>query len=381
MIYLDNNATTALSGEVLEAMMPYLGGLFANPGSAHHGGMVVRQAVGEARSTVSEFIDARPSEIVFTGSATEANHLAVRGVLARRPGRRKLVTTAIEHPSHLMLFDRLAAEGYDVVRLPVDPQGQVDPGAIAEAVDDDTALVSMMWANNDTGVVLPIGAACEVAHGRGALFHTDAVQMAGRLAVSVGDVPVDLLTFSGHKLHGPKGIGVLFVRKGLDLDPVICGSQERGRRGGTENVPAIVGLAEAVALASDHIAGGGPQRVARLRDTLEAGLLARWPGARVNGRVPGRLPNTTNIAFADAGGRPVDGEAVLTLLDRAGIAVSQGAACTAAGHEPSHVLLAMGRSQEEALSALRFSLSRETTDSDIDAVLAALPAIAARLAA
>ncbi|WP_247881248.1 cysteine desulfurase family protein [Skermanella sp. TT6] len=381
MIYLDNNATTMPAPEVVAAMLPYLGELYANPSSAHGPAMAVKQAVGQARGAVAGLIGAKASEVVFTSSATEANHLAILGTLRARPDRRHVVTTAVEHPSNLMLFEDLRSQGYHVTVLPVDASGLFRRHELASVVSSDTALVSVMWANNETGVLMPVAEAADIARSRGAAFHTDAVQAVGRLEVDLREMKIDLLTFSGHKLHGPKGVGVLFVRKGFALAPVIMGHQERHLRGGTENVPAIVGLGVAARLAVEALAARSGAAVAALRDRLEAGVLARMPGARVNGGDAARIPNTSNISFIDRSGRPMEGEALLMKLDQAGIQVSMGAACAAGGMDPSHVLLALGLGSALAASSLRFSLSRYTQASDIDAVLDALPPIAARLAA
>jgi cysteine desulfurase len=381
MIYLDNNATTRPAPEVVAAMLPYLDELYANPSSAHGAGMTVKQAIGQARGAVATLIRARPAEITFTASATEANHLAILGTLRARPERRHVVTSAVEHPSNLALFRDLAAQGYHVTILPVDGDGRIRRHDLASVVSSDTALVSIMWANNETGVLMPVVDAAEIARSRGAVFHTDAVQAVGRLEIDLRELPIDLLTFSGHKLHGPKGIGVLFARKGFALTPLILGHQERRLRGGTENVPAIVGLGVAALLARDALASGSGAAIAALRDRLEAGVLARLAGARINGGGAARIPNTSNIAFIGRGGFPMEGEALLMKLDQAGIQVSMGAACAAGGMDPSHVLLALGLSKAQAAASLRFSLSRYSDARDIDAVLDALPGIAARLAA
>jgi cysteine desulfurase len=343
--------------------------------------MAVKQAVGRARGAVATLIGAKPTEITFTASATEANHLAILGTLRSRPERRHVVTSAVEHPSNLALFRDLATQGYHVTILPVDGEGRIRRHDLASVVSSDTALVSIMWANNETGVLMPVVDAAEIARSRGAVFHTDAVQAVGRLEIDLKELPIDLLTFSGHKLHGPKGIGVLFARKGLALSPLILGHQERHLRGGTENVPAIIGLGTAALLARDALAGQTGAAIAALRDRLEAGVLDRLPGARINGAGAARIPNTSNISFIGSTGRPMEGEALLMKLDQAGIQVSMGAACAAGGMDPSHVLLALGLNADAAAASLRFSLSRYSQASDIDAVLDALPGIAARLAA
>ncbi len=385
MAYLDHNATTPLAPEALDAMLPFLGARFANPSSPHAAGMAARQAVGEARGAVAGLVGAKAAEIVFTASATEANHLAILGTLRAvaetAPARRHVVTTAVEHPATLLLCADLERRGWRVSVLPVDGAGRVLLNDLRAVVDDTTALVSMMWANNETGVLMPVAVAADIAQARGALFHTDAVQAAGRVPVDVDITNVDLLTLSAHKLHGPKGVGALYVRKGTPLAPLLHGSQERGRRGGTENVPAIVGFGVAAALAQRSIAACTGAAMAILRNRLERGILERWPGSRVNGGAAERLPNTSNIRFVDPHGRPMDGEELLMRLDAAGIQVSMGAACASGGNRPSHVLTAMGLSAAEAAGSLRFSLGRDTGASEVEAVLAALPPLLARTAA
>ncbi|QCN96223.1 aminotransferase class V-fold PLP-dependent enzyme [Azospirillum argentinense] len=383
MIYLDNNATTPLAPEVREAMLPHLFGEFGNPSSPHAAGMAAKRAVGEARAQVAALVGAKAADILFTASATEANHTALLGTLralaSERPERRHLVTTAIEHPSTLMLAHELERQGWRVTVLPVDGTGTIALSDLRDAVTPDTALVSVMWANNETGAIQPVGAAADIAQARGALFHTDAVQAAGRLPIRVDAVNADLLTLSAHKMHGPKGIGALFIRKGVPFAPLIHGHQERHRRGGTENVPAIVGFGAAAGRAAASVAEAGGMAI--LRDRLERGVLAAWPGSRVNGEGAARLSNTSNIRFADPQGRPLDAEELLMRLDRAGIAVSMGAACASGGNEPSHVLTAMGLSPAEAAASLRFSLSRCSTAEEVESVLNEFPALYARMAA
>ncbi|CAO3417557.1 cysteine desulfurase family protein [Azospirillum argentinense] len=383
MIYLDNNATTPLAPEVREAMLPHLSGEFGNPSSPHAAGMVAKRAVGEARAQVAALVGAKAADMLFTASATEANHTALLGTLrvlaSKRPERRHLVTTAIEHPSTLMLTNDLERQGWRVTVLPVDGTGTIALADLRDAVTPDTALVSVMWANNETGAIQPVGAAADIAQARGALFHTDAVQAAGRLPIKVDAVNADLLTLSAHKMHGPKGVGALFIRKGVPFAPLIHGHQERHRRGGTENVPAIVGFGAAANRAAASVAEAGGMAI--LRDRLERGVLAAWPGSRVNGEGAARLSNTSNIRFADPQGRPLDAEELLMRLDRAGIAVSMGAACASGGNEPSHVLTAMGLTPAEAAASLRFSLSRYSTAEEVESVLNEFPALYARIAA
>ncbi|MBK3801522.1 aminotransferase class V-fold PLP-dependent enzyme [Azospirillum brasilense] len=383
MIYLDNNATTPLAPEVREAMLPHLSGEFGNPSSPHAAGMAAKRAVGEARAQVAALVGAKAADMLFTASATEANHTALLGTLralaSERPERRHLVTTAIEHPSTLMLTNDLERQGWRVTVLPVDGTGTIALSDLRDAVTAETALVSVMWANNETGAIQPVGAAADIAQARGALFHTDAVQAAGRLPIKVDAVNADLLTLSAHKMHGPKGVGALFIRKGVPFAPLIHGHQERHRRGGTENVPAIVGFGTAANRAAASVAEAGGMAI--LRDRLERGVLAAWPGSRVNGEGAARLSNTSNIRFADPQGRPLDAEELLMRLDRAGIAVSMGAACASGGNEPSHVLTAMGLSPAEAAASLRFSLSRYSTAEEVESVLNEFPALYARMAA
>lgn len=380
MVYLDNNATTPLAPGVLDAMLPYLTGRFGNPSSPHSAGMAAKSAVGDARGAVASLIGGRAAEVIFTASASEANHTAILGILADAgPDRRGFVTTAVEHPSILLLARDLARRGWPVTIVPVDADGRVNLDALAAAVDGTTAVVSVQWANNETGTVQPVAGAAAIARAAGAVFHTDAVQAAGRIPVDATAAGADLLTLSAHKIHGPKGIGALWVRKGQALAPLVHGHQERKRRGGTENVPAIAGFGQAAAQAAEFLPAMAG--VAALRDRLERAVLAACPRAAVNGVGAERLPNTANICFNGPGGRPLDAEELLMRLDRAGIQVSMGAACASGGNEPSHVLLALGLSREGASSCLRFSLSRFTSAADIAAVEDALPPLFARFAA
>jgi cysteine desulfurase len=368
IFYFDNNATTRVLPQVMEAMLPWFGEQFGNPSSSHPLGQYAKQALITARSAVAAFLRASPAEIVFTSGATESNHVAILGALALKPDRHRIVTSAVEHSATLRLLGRLAEQGLEVIQVPVDASGQLDMDALIAAVTPDTALVTLMHANNETGVIFPIAEAAEIAHKQGALFHTDAAQSAGKIPLDVNQLGCDLLAFSGHKLHAPKGIGVLYVRKGIALPPIFHGHQERNRRGGTENLPAIVGLDVACRLAQEHLAHKSGH-IATLRDRLEQGVLARLPFARINGNGP-RVPNTTNLCL-----HGLHGEEFLHRLSQAGIMASQGSACTAGGTEPSHVLLAMGLGREEALSSLRLSLSRETTEAEIGIVLETMSAI------
>jgi cysteine desulfurase len=374
LIYADNNATTALAPEVLEAMMACLSDCYGNPSSKHRIGEAAKRMVMDARSKVAALLGASPAEIVFTSSATESNHLAILGALGRDTSRRHLVTTAVEHPSTRMLLAHLVAEGVTVSEIGVDANGLPDLAALEAAITPQTALVSMMWANNETGAILPVEVAAAIAAHHGAAFHTDAVQAVGHIAVDLRRVPVDMLSLSGHKLHADKGIGVLFVRKGFKLQPLLWGHQERARRGGTENVAAIAGLGVAAELVGSSLAAGN-NHVAALRDRLEQGILRQFPFASVNGGAAPRLANTSNIRFGE-----IDAEIILDLLDKAGICAASGSACTAGGTEPSHVLLAMGQTRTEALAAVRFSLSRYSTEAEVERIINVLPGIVRPLA-
>ena len=374
-IYLDNNATTALAPECVEPVLACLRDSYGNPSSKHAVGERAKAQVMQARASVARLLNAAPAEIVFTASGTEANHLAIAGALAARPGKLHVVVSAVEHPSTLDLLAHLEATGVRVTRLPVDQDGMLDLAALERAITPDTALVSLMWANNETGVLFPIAEAAQIARSRGVLFHTDAVQAAGKIPLDLAQVPVDLLTLAGHKFHAPKGAGALFVRKGLKLQPMLFGHQERGRRGGTENVPAIVGMGLACELAAREM-DAKAVAMAALRDRLESGVRMRIPCARINGGTALRVGNTSSVRFGE-----MAAEAILDKLDRAGICASSGAACTAGGSAPSHVLTAMGLSEAEALATVRFSLSRYTTETEIDHVIDVLAATLKRMTA
>jgi cysteine desulfurase len=369
IIYLDNNATTAVAPECAEAMARCLRETYGNPSSKHRIGESAKVETIAARAKVAALLGAAPQEIVFTSGGTESNHQAILGALALAPERWHMVTSQVEHPSTLGLLRHLETQGVRVSYLPVDGHGRLDLGELERAITEDTALVSLMWANNETGVLFPIEDAVAIARAKGVLFHTDAVQAVGKTPIDLARVPVDFLSFSGHKIHGPKGIGVLFVRKGRKLPPLLFGHQERGRRGSTENVPGIVALGVAAELAGAGLAGF-ENRIGALRDRLENELLARTPGAFVNGAGAERVANTTSLCLGT-----IEAEPILDKLDRAGICASAGAACTASGTEPSHVLTAMGRSAEAALATIRFSLSRYTTAEEIDRVIEVLPGI------
>ncbi len=368
-VYLDNNATTAPAPQVVAAMIGCLQSDWGNPSSLHRIGAAAKARIGEARAQVASLVNASPAEIIFTGSASEANHLAILGALAVAPERRRIVTSAVEHPSTLRLVHHLRGQGVEVVELAVDHQGRIDPNELNAAITPATSLVTLMWANNETGALLPIAQAAALSRERGALFHCDAAQAAGRLAIDLRTLPIDLLSLSAHKLHGPKGVGALFVRKGLRWPPMVHGHQERGRRGGTENSAGIVGFGVAATLAKDSLHDDA-KRMRLLRDCLERGLLAALPHVVVNAGENERLTNTSNFRVATT-----QAEVILDRLDRVGVCASGGSACTAGGTEPSHVLTAMGQSRGQALAALRFSLSRYTTAAEIDRVLAVVPAV------
>ena len=381
IIYLDNNATTRVAPEVLEAMLPFFCDRYGNPSSIHRFGGEVAADIENARRHVAELMGAHyrdrddcASEIIFTSCGSEGDNACIHAALAARPERKRIVSSAVEHPGVLSCLKEWERHGYEVVLLPVDGKGQLDLGVLERAVTSDTALVTLMWANNETGTIFPIREACRIAHAAGALFHTDAVQAAGKEFIDVDDLEVDYLSISGHKLHAPKGVGALFARRGIPFAPLILGGhQERMRRGGTENVASCVGLGEACRIA---LAGLAEERreLARLRDKLEAGVTASVPEVQVNGDKAHRLPNTSSISF-----KYIEGESILMYLDMHGICASSGSACTTGSLEPSHVLKAMGIPYSAAHGTIRFSLSKYNTDADIDAVIAALPPIVARL--
>lgn len=374
-IYLDHNATSVVAPECLEAMLACLRPGIGNPSSRHRAGVRAKQFIHEARAEVAHLIGALVREIVFTSSGTEANHMAILGALAQRPGRPHVVTSVVEHPSTLMMLRHLEGRGVRVTYLPVDGAGRLTEEAVISAMTSDTALVTLMWANNETGVLFPIPAIAEAVRERGVLMHVDAVQAVGKIAMDLKQVPVDLVSLSSHKLHAPAGAGALFVRKGTTITPLMFGHQERGRRGGTEGLPAIAAFGRACALAQEDIEGES-RRVGRLRNRLEEGVVALCPRARINGSAAARLSNTSNICFGSH-----DGERLMEALDQSGVAVSMGAACAVGGMEPSHVLMAMGLDRRAALASIRFSLGRYNTPAEIDNVLALLPRILREVAA
>ncbi len=375
-VYLDHNATTPLAPEALAAMTPYLTGRFGNPSSLHAWGQEARQALERARTAVARALGAADKDtIVFTAGGTEADNLALLGVGAAQQARgRHIIISAVEHHAVLQAAVHLARLGFEVTRLPVDAQGLLDPDEVRGAIRSDTILVSLMHGNNETGVLFPIARVGRICREHGVTFHTDAVQSFGKLPLDVEALHVDLLSLSGHKIHGPKGMGALFIRRGTEMHPLIHGgTQERSRRAGTENVAAAVGLARAIELMLQGQEGAA-KRLADLRDRLELGLMAALPGVLRNGHPTERLPHTANLAFTR-----VEAESLIVALDLCGIGVSSGAACSSGSLEPSHVLAAMGLPRERVDGSVRFSLGRWTTAEEIDHVLEALPPIVERM--
>jgi cysteine desulfurase len=356
--YFDNNATTQVLPEVLEAMLPWFTEHYGNASSSHQFGQLAKEALMTARSSVAKFLHASPAEIVFTSGATESNHMAIMSTLAMHPTRRRIITSTVEHSSTLRLLDELAKTGVEVIQIPVNAKGELNIAFLKAAVTEDTALVTLMHANNETGVIFPIAEVAGIAHEKGALFHTDAAQSAGKIALDVAQLACDFLSFSGHKLHAPKGVGVLFVKKGITAKPLIYGHQERNRRGGTENQTGIIGLGVACQLAQQTI-NNANSAISKLRNEIEQSMFKALPFVSVNGAEP-RVPNTTNLCFTG-----LHGEELLHKLNKAGVMASLGSACTAGGTDPSHVLLAMGLNREDALSSLRLSLSKETTENEV----------------
>ena len=373
-IYLDNNATTQVAEEVLDAMLPYFRDLYGNPSSMHSFGGQVGRSIREAREQAAALIGAQPEEIIFTSCGTESDNAAIRSALAAHPDRRHVLTSRVEHPAVKSLCAHLSRQGYRITELPVDKGGILDMAQYERALTPDTAIVSLMWANNETGVLFPVEKAAELAAERGILSHTDAVQAVGKIPINMKVNAIDMLSISGHKLHAPKGIGILYVRKGTKFSPfLIGGHQEKERRGGTENTPSIIGLGKACELAARNMDTENGM-VKLLRDKLEAEILSRIPNSRVNGTSLYRLPNTTNISFEF-----VEGEAILLLMDDYGICASSGSACTSGSLQPSHVLRAMGVPFTMAHGSIRFSLSIYNTEEEIDFVIEKLPSIIERL--
>ena len=374
VIYMDNNATTQVAPEVLEAMLPYLRDYWGNPSSMYAFGGQVGGAVNQAREQVAGLLGASADEILFTSCGTESDNTAIRSALRVRPGKRHIVTTRVEHPAILSLCKTLEKEGYIVTYLSVNSRGWIDLDELRHSLRDDTAVVSIMMANNETGTILPVEEAGAIVKERGILFHVDAVQAVGKIPLDMSRSNIDLLAMSGHKLHGPKGVGALYIRRGTPFRAFLVGGhQERNRRGGTENVASLVALGKACELAGEHIQLENTQ-VRALRDKLEAGLMSSAPDARLNGHPLHRLPNTANISF-----EYVEGEAILLLLNQFKICASSGSACTSGSLEPSHVLRAMGVPYTAAHGSVRFSLSRYNTEDEVDFVLEKLPPVIRRL--
>jgi len=373
-IYFDNNATTKVADQVAEEMRPLFCELYGNPSSMHTFGGQIGRRIRQAREQVAGLLGCEPSEIIFTSGGTESDNTAIKGTLAAAPNKRTIITSRVEHPAVLTVCRELENHGYTVVELAVNKQGQLDLAELEDQIDDDTVLVTIMYANNETGVMFPIDKIAELVSSKGAVFHTDAVQAIGKIPLNLSKVNIDLLSLSGHKLHAPKGVGVLYVRKGTRLSPFMLGGhQEGGRRAGTENVPGIVGLGKACELAAKNIEQEN-SRVKYLRDKLENAILEKCPDSRLNGDRENRLPNTTNISF-----EYIEGEAILLMLDKYGICASSGSACTSGSLEPSHVLRAMGVPFTAAHGSIRFSLSRYNTEEEVDYTIEKMPPIINRL--
>jgi len=372
--YLDNNATTRVAPEVIEAMLPFFQENWGNASSAYTFGKAVAQEIEKARESVAALIHAEPREVIFTSCGTESNNAAIHSALMTQPSKRHVITTAVEHSANIKYGQFLQKQGYDVTFLPVESDGSLDLHLLDLSIRPDTAIVSVMWANNETGVLFPIDEVAAICRSKEVLFHTDAVQTPGKIKIDVRSTGVDFLSLSGHKLHAPKGIGLLYIKRHVRYAPyVIGGGQEKGRRGGTENVPYIIGFGRAaeLALASLHDEN---TRVRALRDRLENSILRSVPNTMRTGAQEPRLPNTSNIAFDN-----IEAEAILMMLDRLGICASSGSACTTGSLDPSHVLIAMGISPARARGCVRFSLGIYNNDQDVDLLLEHLPAIISKL--
>lgn len=374
VIYVDNNATTRVHPEVRDAMLPYLTELYGNPSSMHSFGGAVEKDFKKARAQVASLLGCDSNEVVFTSCGTESNNTAIRGTLEQYPNKKHIITTKVEHPAVLNVFEYLESKGYQATYLDVDEKGQIDLDQLAKALRSDTALVSTMYANNETGVIFPIEEIGKLVKAAGAVFHVDAVQAVGKIPLNLKTSTIDLLSISGHKLHAPKGIGALYVKRGTKLRPYLLGGhQEKGRRAGTENIPSIIALGMACEIAQKNIENENT-KVKELRDYLEAGILKAASNARVNGDRLSRLPNTTNISF-----EYIEGEAILLLLDQLGIAASSGSACTSGSLEPSHVLRAMKVPFTCAHGSIRFSLSVYNTKEEADYIIENIGKIIERL--
>jgi cysteine desulfurase len=374
-VYLDNNATTPVLPQVLEAMQPYFAEQFGNASSIHHHGQHTRAAVERARESVARLLGAKPQEIVFTSGGTEADNLALFGVLKLLQPGDHIITSAVEHHAVLNSAQRLRELGYEVTFVPVDGRCLVSPDDVRGALRPGTKLISIMMANNETGVVQPVEEIGRIAAEADVWFHTDAVQAAAKMPIDVNRIACDLLAVSGHKMHAQQGVGALYVKRGTQLEPLLYGGRhERGRRAGTENVPAIVGLGKAAELAHSWLSSAGAEQMTGLRDRLEHGIVSNVEATAVNANLDSRVPNTTNIYFEG-----IEGEALVIALDLQGLAVSTGAACSSGAIEPSHVLTAMGLPAERARGSLRFSLGKQNTAQDVDFALSIIPATVARL--
>ncbi len=370
VIYLDNNATTKVADEVTEAMLPHYGTLYGNPSSMHTFGGQIHRKIENAREEVADLIHAEPKEIIFTSCGTESDNTAIMSALLSNPEKRHIITTRVEHPAVLNFCKAMSRRGYAVTFLPVDKLGRLNLQDLESAITHNTAIVSIMSANNETGVIFPVDEIADIVKSRGVLFHTDAVQAAGKIPVDVKKLPVDMLSLSGHKIHAPKGVGALYIRKGTRFSPfIIGGHQENGRRAGTENVASIIGIGKACGLAKKYTHKDNT-RIKDLRDRLEQRLLKSCPDPRVNGDTENRLPNTTSISF-----EYVEGEAILLKLNEKNICASSGSACTSGSLEPSHVLRAMGVPFTAIHGSVRFSLSRYNTEGDVNIVLETMPEI------
>ena len=374
LVYVDNNATTKVDSEVLEEMLPYFSEMYGNPSSMHSFGGEVGRKIREARERVAALINASPEEIVFTSCGTESDNTAIMAAVTATPFKKHIITTRVEHPAVKNMAEYLGKNGYRVTFVPVDGKGRLDLDHLYQSLSDDTAIVSIMWANNETGVIFPVQDISGVLHERGIPFHTDAVQAAGKVPVDVREIKADMLSLSGHKIHAPKGVGILYVRKGTRFSPyMIGGHQEGGKRGGTENTASIIGMGKACELAGKHIEEESTV-VAKLRDRLESEILKSVPNTIVNGDRENRLPGTTNISF-----EYIEGESILLMLNELGICASSGSACTSGSLEPSHVLRSMGVPYTAAHGSIRFSLCRYNTDAEIDFIIEKIPPIISRL--
>ncbi len=374
VIYVDNNATTKVAPEVFEAMLPYFKEDYGNPSSMHTFGGKVDRNIKEARTSVASLLGAAPEEIVFTCSGTESDNTAIWAAIQSNPDKKHIITSRVEHPAVKNLFEYLSKNGYRVTFIPVDSKGRLDMDYLYRNLTDNTAIVTIMWANNESGVIFPIEKISRFVKEGGAVFHTDAVQAVGKIPIDLNKIDVDMLSLSGHKLHGPKGVGALYVRKGTKFSPfLIGGHQESGRRGGTENVASVVGLGKASELAAAYMDEENT-RVKQLRNKLESEILKQIPNTIINGDIENRLPNTTNVSF-----EYVEGESILLMMDELGICASSGSACTSGSLEPSHVLRAMGVPFTAAHGSIRFSLSIYSTEEEIDVIIEKLPPIIKRL--